>query len=1192
MAESSSQAAHSPVQAEPDQARALVGVVASAGGLRALSQLLAGLPADCPASFLVVQHHRPDRSSLLSEMLRDSSGLAVHDMRGGQTPLPGAVYVAPAGVQPELAQGVFSLAAAEPDAGPAPSLDRFLASLAREAGPRAVAVMLSGNGTDGVLGLRTVQDAGGVTLVQSEATCHFAGMPQAAQEAGAADLVLAPEQMGRELAALWEHSYLRQGPESLPLSAEEREWLLELLAPHGEREVQRFRPELVQRRTARRLALRRAANAAEYLGLLQASQRERSLLTHDLATAPRAFFQPREGFLGLVQPLRELVARKLAGGELRMWVPGCGSGEEAYSLALLAQENLDYAPGGLTVRTFATDLAEDALLPARRGRFPLGEAAALSPFLETRYFRRLDGHLEVGERLRSQVHFSVHDLTRDPPPSRLDVVCSHHRLPRLRSRDRREVLERIHQSLEPGGILFVDPELPPEELAGLFQPLDPAWGLHRRPGEAEAAARPPAPAVEEPDAELEGRSPEELRALARKLAGRNRELVEANRELEVANQSLLDSNRRMATLNQELQVRGDELAAVKEDLENVLQPMGLPLVIVDTQLRIKRFTSSARKIFYLVSSDVGRPLAEVGSRVELPQLREWLHTALERREVVEGEVATGSEVYAVRVFPSVDHYGRTAGAVLIFMDKTELAQAERGQATIGAVARLFMASEDLEQFFAELPRVLASHLEAPYVLVELYQSRSEEMVLKGSAGLSPDQAGRRYRLAGTLAGRVVDTGEAQLVEGGPDPALLSPPLEGHRLATIASAPIQVKGAVLGAITLADHRSRPDAGRLLPVLEAVGINAGQGIERRRAQLTILEATAQALKESQDRYRNIVETANEGIWIVDRHGVTVFANSQMADLLGFAVEEMVGREMWQHLPPEQRDRARRRWRRRRQGVRELYDQRMVRKDGSRMWALISATPLRDESGEFAGSLAMVTDITLRKRAERQLLEHRKRLQVLTSELTRVEERERRRIASDLHDGVGHLLAACKMKVDMILAAEEFDPEALEDLLGVIDQAIATTRSLISDLSPPVLYEMGLESALEWLSDRVEGLTGVKVSVEAAQGLSAELSNDTKIVLFRAASELVNNVVKHSGATRARLVLQREDGHLCLAVEDNGKGFKVPEVSTESFGIFSIRERMSALGGRLELESQPEQGTRATLVLPLDTIQPRSD
>jgi signal transduction histidine kinase len=129
------------------------------------------------------------------------------------------------------------------------------------------------------------------------------------------------------------------------------------------------------------------------------------------------------------------------------------------------------------------------------------------------------------------------------------------------------------------------------------------------------------------------------------------------------------------------------------------------------------------------------------------------------------------------------------------------------------------------------------------------------------------------------------------------------------------------------------------------------------------------------------------------------------------------------------------------------------------------------------------------------------------------------------------------------------------------------------------------MGLEAALEWLSDRVHKLTGVTVSVEAQGGLSARLSNDTSIILFRAASELLNNVVKHSGASRARLVLRQEDGHLSLEVQDDGTGFNVSEVSSESFGIFSIRERMTALGGRLELDSQPERGTKALLLLPLE-------
>lgn len=629
----------------------------------------------------------------------------------------------------------------------------------------------------------------------------------------------------------------------------------------------------------------------------------------------------------------------------------------------------------------------------------------------------------------------------------------------------------------------------------------------------------------------------------------------------------------------------DDLSSANRDMENLLKPMGQPLVIVDHDLRIKRFNNAARKLFYLTDGDVQKDITLVDTRIPLPDLGPCLRRAMESQQTFEEEIRAGGEIYAMRIFPYQDDQGGSTGALLRFVEKTSLIQAERERSSIEYIAQLFMLHDDLDDFYRELPQVLSQRLNYPYALLELFDGEHEESVLVGCCGLDhPEGPPSRHPLPGSVAGWVIQSGRTYIHgRGGNRKQIGSLPLGGMPVKTLVAAPLRVKDAVLGVITLADHRQREVTDHLVETLEVVGINAGLGIERRRAQQTVMQATTEVLRESLDRYRKIVNTANEGIWIVNQQLRTEFANPQMAQMLGYRPEEIRNRSAFHFIPLEDRKEALQKWRRTHEGLQEASDWRLLRKDGSQLWAQIATSPLYDEEGRFSGALGMVADITHRKKSEQELLDHRQKLRALASELTMVEERERRRIASDMHDGVGHLLAAIKLRLDMLLETGPKQCDRIEGILEVLDQAIATTRSLISDLSPPVLHEMGLAVALEWLAERVSQMSDITVSAEV-EPPDGSISEEMGIILFRAASELLTNVVKHSGAKKARVALLSDAGRLSLVVEDDGKGFDPGQLKMDSFGLFSIRERLSFLGGSLEIESQAKQGARATLSVEL--------
>ncbi|MBE0537728.1 MAG: PAS domain S-box protein [Phycisphaerae bacterium] len=374
--------------------------------------------------------------------------------------------------------------------------------------------------------------------------------------------------------------------------------------------------------------------------------------------------------------------------------------------------------------------------------------------------------------------------------------------------------------------------------------------------------------------------------------------------------------------------------------------------------------------------------------------------------------------------------------------------------------------------------------------------------------------------------------------------------------------------------------------------------------------------EALRQSEERYRRLVETATEGIWQVDPHYNTVYVNARMAKMLGYTPEEMAGRHIGDFLFPEDHDDIAPRIENRRRGIAESYERALRCKDGSRLWVLVSAAPLQDEQGAFCGSFGMFTDITDRKQAEealvrardeleqrvrdrtaelhrnnRELQRRAEQLSRFASELTLAEQRERNRLAKVLHDHLQQLLVAAKLSLQGLAytAADEEFGQAANDVCELINECIATSRSLTVELSPTILHEAGLGAGLEWLARWMEQKHGLIVHLQTEEGAETD-REDIRILLFESVRELLLNVVKHAGVTHARVTLERRDKSLELVVSDEGKGFDPQRLgdfggdTASGFGLFSIRERLELLGGSLKVESAPQRGSRFTLEAPM--------
>jgi PAS domain S-box-containing protein len=344
----------------------------------------------------------------------------------------------------------------------------------------------------------------------------------------------------------------------------------------------------------------------------------------------------------------------------------------------------------------------------------------------------------------------------------------------------------------------------------------------------------------------------------------------------------------------------------------------------------------------------------------------------------------------------------------------------------------------------------------------------------------------------------------------------------------------------------------------------------------------------LARSEDKYRTILESMEEGYYEVDLVGKLVFCNSALSRITGYPREELIGMSHRQYMDQENAERAYQAFNTVHRTGRPLtaFDWELVRKDGARRVIEVSVSALAEPGGAVAGFRGVARDITERKEAEQALIQRGRQLRELAAQLTQAEDRERRRIALELHDGVGQYLAVVRMRLSKLAAdSPPAQRPTLEYLLELLSQAIADTRTLTTQLSPTLLYEVGLAAALQWLGEESRRRYGLEVAV-AGDDQNCPLDDEIKAFLFRACSELLLNVAKHSGARRARVGLECRQGKARLVVEDDGKGLD-PAAAAQGrqggLGLFSLRERAEFLGGELALETPSGGGARTRLEVP---------
>ena len=487
--EAASMESSDPMETQPQKKFPVVGIGASAGGLGAFEAFFSGMPADVDPgmAFVLVQHLDPDHKSILTDLIRRYTRMEVFEVEDGMVVQPNCAYIIPPGRDMAFLNGTLQLLEPSAPRGQRLPIDFFFRSLAQDQHERAIGIVLSGTGSDGTHGVRSIKGEGGMVMAQNPESTEYDGMPRSALATGLVDYELPPAEMATQLMSYVAHAFGNpfSGSAAIPTPKLENalKKIFVLVRSQTGHDFSQYKSSTVNRRIERRMAVHQIDTLENYVQFAQRTPAEVEALFRDLLIGVTNFFRDTVAFQALEElAIPKLFVDKPAGTVVRVWVPGCATGEEAYSIAILLQEHLESIKQSFKLQIFATDIDSQAVATARAGLYPASIAKDLSKERLTRFFVAEPGGstYRILKSIRDFVVFSEQDVIKDPPFSRLDLISCRNFMIYLGGDLQKKLIPLFHYALNPGGMLFLGTSETVGDFGHLFAAVDRKAKLYQR----------------------------------------------------------------------------------------------------------------------------------------------------------------------------------------------------------------------------------------------------------------------------------------------------------------------------------------------------------------------------------------------------------------------------------------------------------------------------------------------------------------------------------------------------------------------------------------------------------------------------------------------------------------------------------------------------------------------------------------
>lgn len=1277
------------------QALRVVAFGASAGGLQALRPILRGLKRQGTAVYVVAHHMSPKQPSNLPELLADRSEMTVVQARNGERLLADHVYVCPPGHHIEVRGSCLALTTSDETGHIAPSVDLLFQSVAECFGDRAVAVIVSGSGHDGTAGAGAINAMRGTVIVQLPEEAVQPGMPEAAIAAGVVDLIGGVDQIADWLNQV---DGLKEVRNAEPLDASNQtfaELFRRVTAATG-LDLDQYKENTLRRQTIRRCRALGLGSLEEYLAHVTTQPDELQRLQQSFMISVSSFFRDPAAFEALEKTLRRLVAGKVPGDSIRVWVPGCATGEEPYSIAILLAEILAERLSSFAVHVFATDIDQGALEFARVGVYPSEGLDGLSAERQERWFAQEGGDWRIKKAIRELCVFSLHDVTAHPPFIKMDLISCRNLLIYFKPEQQTELINTFHYALNPDGLLLLGRSESTGFNSPLFESLDGGQKVYRRrTGTAPrplrfarlampisgairpvlaranvaplrqsqqsaalatiaAAYGPPGVLVngsfeplhffgssrryfslpedtadfsvfalclpelrnelkaigyrliQEGLSHLEGVSVElmaggealrvrpvlrrvdstpdsgewtylfsfeetrlpsgtvaaarddgraedivrlrqeladtrehlqavieELEASNEELQSLNEEVQSSSEELQASNEELQSSNEELTTLNDELRVKSQEATLLNTTLGNIQNSIRNSLVVVDREGHVTRYNPLATRIFGLVAGDLGQSLFGIPCHLQLPDLRAHINDVVASGNSVVERVNQGEFHFLMQIDPYRNEVGKNAGAVLTFVDISDLYRAEAAQESsevrfsqvwesslegllvVDQGGRMVMANPAVEKMFGYAPGQLLD--QSVEVLVP--ESIRQRHVGERTAFFSTPGQKRPMSVVRDIRG-VRRDGSEFFVE-------------------ISLSSMDVDGDHYALATVADvtERKRVEAE----------------LERHRNSLEAL------VGERTSQLSDLYNRAPCGYHSLDANGVFVNINATECDWLGYRREELIGRRAMDLMTPESQAIFQENFPRfLAAGELGGLEVEFRRKDGRVLPLLLNARAVYDERGEFLHSLSTSIDNTVRKKAEQAWIAARQAAETANRAKSAFLANMSHEIRTPLNAIIG---------LGNILRRGHVEPRQ-EDLLVKIDrsaQHLLTVINDVLDLSKIEAEKLELQLSDFDLGEVTANIASMLQERAAAKALTLTVSCEPighrvrgDVTRFtQSLLNLASNAIKftEAGVVAVRIrQLDERDGKVLVRaeVEDTGIGI-APEIMPRLFTPF---------------------------------------